>query len=59
MPIADPNDVTALLQAWTNGERSALDRLTPIVYHELHRIAHLYLGRERSGHSLQTSELVN
>jgi RNA polymerase sigma factor (TIGR02999 family) len=53
------NDVTALLRAWTLGERAALDQLTPIVYRELHRIAHHYMGRERPDHSLQTSELVN
>jgi RNA polymerase sigma factor (TIGR02999 family) len=56
---AAPDDVSALLRAWTNGDQRALARLTPIVYDELHRLAHYYLKRERSGHSLQTTALVN
>jgi len=51
--------VTQLLQAWSEGDRSALDRLTPIVYEELRRLARRYLRRERTGHSLQTTLLVN
>ena len=43
-------DVTQLLRAWSNGEQEALDRLIPLVYHELHRLAHRYMGRERSAH---------
>jgi RNA polymerase sigma factor (TIGR02999 family) len=54
-----PDDVSALLRAWTEGDQHALARLTPIVYDELHRLAHHYLKRERSGHSLQTTALVN
>jgi RNA polymerase sigma factor (TIGR02999 family) len=54
-----PDDVSALLRAWTGGDQRALARLTPIVYHELHRLAHYYLKREQSGHSLQTTALVN
>jgi len=54
-----PNDVSALLRAWTDGDQLALARLTPIVYGELHRLAHRYLKRERAGHSLQTTALVN
>jgi RNA polymerase sigma factor (TIGR02999 family) len=53
------NEVSALLQAWTDGDQRALDRLTPIVYDELHRLAHYHLKRERAGHSLQTTALVN
>lgn len=53
------NDVSTLLQAWTNGDQSALDRLAPIVYKELHRLARHYMSGERSGHSLQTTALVN
>jgi len=53
------DDVSALLRAWTDGDQHALARLTPIVYDELHRLAHYYLKRERSGHSLQTTALVN
>lgn len=52
-------NVSELLQAWSKGEQRALDRLTPIVYRELHRIAHLYMRRERADRSLQTTELVN
>src|SRR5438045_7434182 len=52
-------EVSKLLRAWTDGDRGALDRLTPIVYDELHRLAQRYMKRERPGHSLQTSALVN
>ena len=54
-----PDDVSALLRAWTDGDERALARLTPIVYDELHRLAHYHLKRERAGHSLQTTALVN
>ena len=53
------DDVSALLRAWTDGDQRALARLTPIVYDELHRLAHYYLKREQAGHSLQTTALVN
>ena len=45
-----PDDVSALLRAWTDGDQRALAQLTPIVYDELHRLAHYYLKRERAGH---------
>ena len=48
-----------MLRAWGAGDREALDRLTPIVYDELRRLARRYLGRERPGHSLQATALVN
>jgi RNA polymerase sigma-70 factor, ECF subfamily len=51
--------VSGLLRAWSDGDREALDRLTPIVYDELHRLAQRYMKRERPGHSLQTTALVN
>src|SRR5271168_3664663 len=51
--------VSGLLRAWSGGDRDALDRLTPIVYDELHRLAQRYMKRERPGHSLQTTALVN
>jgi RNA polymerase sigma factor (TIGR02999 family) len=54
-----PDDVSALLRAWTDGDQRALAQLTSIVYDELHRLAHYYLKRERVGHSLQTTALVN
>jgi len=52
-------DVTDILRAWSAGDRHALDRLTPIVYEELRRLARRYMRRERPGHTLQTSALVN
>lgn len=52
-------DVSTLLRAWSDGDQSALERLTPIVYGELHRMARRYMKRERAGHSLQTTALVN
>ena len=56
---APPGDVSAILRAWSDGDQRALDRLTPIVYDELRRLARRYMRRERPGHSLQTSALVN
>jgi RNA polymerase sigma factor (TIGR02999 family) len=53
------DDISKLLRAWSDGDQSALARLTPIVYDELHRLAHRHLKRERTGHSLQTTALVN
>ncbi len=51
--------VTQLLLAWREGDREALDRLMPIVYSELHRLAHFHMQGERVGHLLQTTALVN
>jgi RNA polymerase sigma-70 factor (ECF subfamily) len=51
--------VTEFLRAWSDGDRAALDRLTPIVYDELHRLARRYMKGERPGHSLQATALVN
>ncbi len=48
-----------MLRAWSGGDRGALDKLTPIVYDELHRLAQRYMKRERPGHSLQTTALVD
>lgn len=52
-------EVSRLLQAWNSGDPSALEKLTPIVYEELRRLARNYLSHERSGHTLQTTALVN
>jgi RNA polymerase sigma factor (TIGR02999 family) len=52
-------EVSKLLRAWSDGDRGALDRLTPIVYEELRRLAQRCLKGERPGHSLQTTALVN
>lgn len=52
-------DVTVLLQKWSDGNEEALELLTPVIYSELHRIAKRYMNRERDGHTLQTTALVN
>ena len=52
-------EVTRLLMAWGQGERAALDELIPLVHQELRRLAHRYMAGERSGHTLQTTALVN
>jgi RNA polymerase sigma factor (TIGR02999 family) len=52
-------DVTGLLRAWNGGDASALERLAPVVYAELHRLARRQMGMERDGHILQPSALVN
>jgi RNA polymerase sigma-70 factor (ECF subfamily) len=52
-------EISTLLRAWSEGDQRALDRLTPIVYDELRRLARRYMKRERPGHSLQTTALVN
>jgi len=56
---ASVTDIGKLLRAWSDGDPSALDGLTPIVYAELRRLAHRYMKRERADHTLQTSALVN
>src|SRR5277367_7095067 len=53
------NDISTLLRAWSGGDQGALEKLTPMVYDELHRLARRYMKRERPGHSLQTTALVN
>ena len=53
------DNLTGLLVEWRDGDKAALDRLMPLVYDELRRIAHRYIRRERDGHTLQTSALVN
>jgi RNA polymerase sigma-70 factor (ECF subfamily) len=54
-----PQQVTQLLINWSNGDQAARDKLMPLVYDELHRLAHQYMKRESPGHTLQTSALVN
>jgi RNA polymerase sigma factor (TIGR02999 family) len=54
-----PEDVTTLLIQWSEGDQSALDRLIPVVYDELHRIAARYFRRERQDNTLQATALVN
>jgi RNA polymerase sigma factor (TIGR02999 family) len=55
---ADPQ-VTSLLLAWGQGDKAALDSLIPLVHQELRRLAHRYMAGERTGHTLQTTALVN
>ena len=52
-------DITALLVDWNNGDKSAIDRLLPLVERELHRLAHSYVRREDPDHTLQTTALIN
>ncbi len=54
-----PGEVTQLLGQWSGGDRQALDELMPLVYEELRRMAHRHMARERAGHTLQATELVN
>ncbi len=59
MVVSASHAVTGLLLAWSQGEQAALEKLVPLVYAELRRIAHRYMNRERRDHTLQTTELVN
>jgi RNA polymerase sigma factor (TIGR02999 family) len=59
MTAASAHEVTRLLKAWCEGDQSALEKLTPLVYEELRRLAHRYMRREHPGHTLQTTALVN
>ena len=56
---SDSADITGLLRGWAHGDPTALDRLTPIVYDQLRRLAGGYMHKERAGHSLQTTALVH
>jgi len=58
-PIEDPPTATALLLAWGSGDPGALDQLMPLVYDQMRRLARLHLRRERAGHTLQATALVN
>jgi RNA polymerase sigma-70 factor (ECF subfamily) len=57
--MASPQRVTALLDEWSRGDRAALDELIPLVEAELHRLARSHMRRERAGHTLQTTAVVN
>jgi RNA polymerase sigma-70 factor (ECF subfamily) len=59
MTPAQTNEITRLLRAWGGGDAEALDRLAPVVFDELRRISRRYMRRERAGHTLQTTALVN
>lgn len=58
-PSSLPHEITQLLAEWSEGNQAALDKLYPLVYNELRRLAHGYLRRERKGHTLQTTALIN
>src|SRR5262245_8262952 len=53
------HEVTALLLAWSEGDKGAFDRLVPLVYAELHRLAKGYMRKERAGQTLQTTALIH
>ena len=59
MALSSPHEITGLLQAWGQGDQSALHQLTPLVYQELHRLAHRHLLRQHGTPSLHTTALVN
>src|SRR5262245_45912840 len=59
MQAQSPKEITRLLVAWGHGDQSAFEELAPLVHSELHRLAHHYMSRERPGHTLQTSALIN
>jgi RNA polymerase sigma factor (TIGR02999 family) len=58
-PPSTRQEVTQLLGAWSGGDERALEKLIPLVQPELHRLAHYYMSRERAGHTLQTTALLN
>jgi RNA polymerase sigma-70 factor (ECF subfamily) len=58
-PSSPTHEITQLLAEWSEGNQAALDQLYPLVYNELRRLAHGYLRRERKGHTLQTTALIN
>jgi RNA polymerase sigma factor (TIGR02999 family) len=57
--LGEPAEITRLLRAWGRGDSSALDRLTPLVFEQLRRMARRYMRNERLGHTLQPTALVN
>jgi RNA polymerase sigma-70 factor, ECF subfamily len=57
--VSPTHEVTQLLKAWTAGDEKALEKLTPLVYEQLHRVAQYYMAGQRPGHTLQTTALVN
>src|SRR5215469_6260119 len=59
MDAAEQEQLTALLQAWSDGDKKALEKLAPRVHQELHRLAARYMAGERPNHSLQTTALIN
>ena len=58
-PPREQHEITQLLEEWSSGNQTALDRLYPLVYDELRRLARQYMRREKQGHTLQTTALIN
>ncbi len=54
-----PQEVSQLLRAWSNGDQDAFDRLIPLVYEELRRMAKRYMDRQNPGHTLQTTAIIH
>jgi RNA polymerase sigma-70 factor (ECF subfamily) len=59
IPLSSQKEVTQLLGAWSGGDERALEKLIPLLQPELHRLAHHYMSRERAGHTLQTTALLD
>src|SRR5947208_15496640 len=59
MPSSTRQEITQLLGDWSSGDEGALEKLFPLVQPELHRLAHHYMSRERPGHTLQTTAILN
>jgi RNA polymerase sigma-70 factor (ECF subfamily) len=58
-PARSPHEITQLLAEWSDGNQTALNKLYPLVYDELHRMANHYMKRERQDHTLQTTALIH
>ena len=59
MAMPSTHEITDLLLAWSNGDKGALEQLTPLVHQELHRLARVYMRGEGAGHTLQTTALIH
>ncbi len=59
MAVPQAHEITQLLRDWSAGDEAALEKLTPLVYRELHRVAKHYMAREKTGHTLQTTALIH
>jgi len=59
MQHSSTHEVTGLLRAWSGGDQGAIEKLTPLVYEQLHRIAQRYMAAERSDHTLQATALIH
>jgi RNA polymerase sigma factor (TIGR02999 family) len=57
--MSGKQEITELLRNWSGGDEAALEKLTALLYGELHRMAHRYMRQERPGHTLQTTALIN